>query len=102
MPRLRFLKPGPSTVLRPEFPNVPNGGIENAVVLNQRSSVRSSAERLGSPLTFGRSLKPNPRFDRPVLLASMSGCTATVKGRPLFALPTTCTCQSFTHALPEN
>src|SRR5262245_64944306 len=67
-------------MLRPALPNVPRAGIENAPVLNQRSALGS--ERLGSPETFGRSLNPTPRFDRPDRLLSISGKSATVKGRP--------------------
>src|SRR3954453_1182171 len=80
-PRLKFAYPGPSTMLRPALPNVPKGGIENAAVLNQCAA--PGCATLVSSLTFGRSLAPNPREARPVLLSSKSGDNRTVKGRPL-------------------
>src|SRR3954468_3451684 len=86
-PRLRFADAGPRSVLRPLLPKVPNGGIENALVLNHASCVGAGSE--GLPVTFGRSLYPNPRFDRPVLLLSISGSSITVNGRPLCAAATT-------------
>ena len=66
--------PGPVSVFRPLLPKVPNGGIENALVLNQASALGDETDVL--PLTFGRSLLPNPRFERPVLLLSISGSSA--------------------------
>ena len=55
---------------------------ENAPVLNHCSGVML-LETVGSPVTLGRSLHSKPRFERPVLLTSMVGSTATVNGRPL-------------------
>src|SRR5262245_10609392 len=37
--KLTFLKLGPSRMLRPELPKLPNGGMAKAAVLNHRSGV---------------------------------------------------------------
>ena len=72
-------KPGPVSVLRPLLPNVPNAGIENAAVLNHVGSPGWHRRLAGD---VGPIVVPEARFDRPVLLLSMSGSSATVNGRP--------------------
>src|SRR5260221_7703780 len=68
-------------MFRPALPNDPYGGSVKAPVLNQRVAVGSLT--LGFPDRFGRSFAPNPSDERPVLLLSFSGRSATVNGRPL-------------------
>ena len=55
----------------------------------------------GSPETFGRSLLPKPRFERPVLLLSMSGSSATVNGRPLWNVATPCRSRFESHEVSQ-
>src|SRR5579859_6997706 len=78
--RFTVCSEGPVRMLRPEFPNVPNGGSANADVLNHMPG--DGEESLGLPSTLGRSLAPKPRMDCPVLLLSSADRSATVNGRP--------------------
>jgi hypothetical protein len=76
-------------MLRPALPNVNGGGCANASVRNQRSTVRSSLGRLGSPTRFGRLPAPTPML---VVSRPAFGVTgeplSSVKMPPSRQLPT--------------
>ena len=66
-------------------------GIVKAAVVNHSRAVGPESD--GLPVTFGRSLAPKPSCEMPVLELSLSGSSATVKGRPVWNVRTPKLCQ---------